>query len=138
MNERVKFCLEWEERWEAAEAAAGLTWLSLWWLKLGIRLERIEPGKPQQNGRQELVHLTLEEVVSSPRAHAAAQQRALDLWRREYNEDRPHEALGQKPPVLFYTRSARLYPRALIAPHDGLGAGERPVDKHGVIRWGDE
>jgi transposase InsO family protein len=119
----------------ASTGAGGLTWLSVWWLKLGIRLERIEPGKPQQNGRQERVHLTLEEVVAPPRAHIAAQQRALDLWRREYNEERPHEALGQKPPVRFYTRSSRHYPRALLSPHDGLGLGEHPVDRQGFIHW---
>src|SRR3954470_7206688 len=76
--------------------AAGLTRLSVWWLQLGIRLERIEPGEPQQNGRLERAHLTLEEIVSTPAEDAYAQQRQLDPWRREYNEERPHEALGQR------------------------------------------
>lgn len=83
----------------ASTGAAGLTKLSVWWLQLGIRLERIEPGEPQQNGRLERAHLTLEEIVATPAQDVMAQQRELGPWRREYNEERPHQALGQRPPA---------------------------------------
>jgi putative transposase len=119
----------------ASTGAGGLTRLSVWWLKLGIRLERIEPGKPQQNGRHERMHLTMEEVVSKPRAHLRAQQRALDLWRREYNEERPHEALGQKTPASRYELSGRRYPCPLRRPDHNPTDEICVVDKTGFIRW---
>ena len=119
----------------ASTGAGGLTKLSLWWLRLGINLERIEPGKPQQNGRHERMHRTLEEAVTPARANLRAQQRALDLWRREYNEERPHEALGQKPPATVYTRSTRRYPRPLKRPEMNTFAEPVRVDHGGHIRW---
>jgi putative transposase len=100
----------------ASTGAGGLTALSVWWLRLGIELQRIDPGKPQQNGRQERVHLTMEEVVATPAAHPRAQQRALDLWRYEYNEVRPHEALRMKPPAAIHQSSSRHYPCKLVEP----------------------
>jgi hypothetical protein len=119
----------------ASTGAAGLTKLSVWWLQLGIRLERIEPGEPQQNGRLERAHLTLEEIVSAPAEDAAAQQRQLDPWRREYNEERPHEALGQRPPAHFYQPSPRRYPRKLIRPQPTSWTDVCRVEKDGSIRW---
>src|SRR3989304_2616800 len=99
----------------AAPGPAGLTRLAVWLLRMGIRLERITPGKPQQNGRHERFHLTLAlETASPPKASARAQQRAFDLFRREYNEERPHEALGQKPPARLYEPPSRRYPGARI------------------------
>jgi transposase InsO family protein len=94
----------------ASTGAGRLTKLAVWWLKLGIRLERIEPGKPQQNGRLERCHLTLEEAVSTPATNLLEQRRVIDEWRRDYNEVRPHEALGDEPPALVYRRSPRRYP----------------------------
>lgn len=120
----------------ASVGAGGLTKLSVWWLRLGIRLERIEPGKPQQNGRQERFHRTLKaETATPPRAHLRAQQRAFDAFRREYNEERPHEALGQKPPSSVFALSPRSYPRPLMRfePHAWNQAAR--VDKDGCIRW---
>jgi hypothetical protein len=103
---------------------------------LGIRLERITPGKPQENGRHERFHRTLAEAVASPaRANARAQQRALDLFRREYNEDRPHEALGQKPPAVVYAASTRRYPCGLLQPTGTAFGHLARVDRHGAIRW---
>lgn len=119
----------------ASTGAAGLTQLSLWWLQLGIRLERIDPGEPQQNGRVERVHLTLEEIVSTPAADIAAQQRQLDPWRREYNEERPHEALGQRPPAHLYEPSPRRYPRKLLRPQPPSWAEVCRVESDGCIRW---
>lgn len=118
----------------ASTGPGGLTRLSVWWLKLGIRLERIEPGKPQQNGRHERMHLTLK-LENEPQASLRAQQRAFDLWRREYNEERPHEALGQQPPARAYRRSARSYPRKLEEPELGLWSERCRVDKGGFIFW---
>jgi len=95
----------------ASPGLCGLSQLSVWWAKLGIRHERIEPGKPQQNGRHERMHLTLkQETAMPPRSTLRGQQRAFDLFRRDYNEIRPHEALGQRPPARFYERSTRVLP----------------------------
>jgi hypothetical protein len=120
----------------ASTGAGGLTTLSVWWLRLGIELQRIEPGKPQQNGRLERVHLTLEEVVAEPAANPIDQQRAIDLWRYQYNEVRPHEALHMKPPATVYVPSKRRYPRKLIDPIQWEPDETYRLDKHGRLRWG--
>lgn len=120
----------------ASTGAGGLTKLSLWWLKLGIRLERIDPGKPQQNGRQERVHLTFEEVSSTPAKDLKIQQRSIDVWRREYNEERPHEALGMQPPARLYSPSSRYYPRKLMRPEFNPHSQQHlDVDRDGYVRW---
>ena len=119
--------------------AGGLTELSVWWLQLGIELERIEPGKPQQNGRQERLHRTLEEVVGTPAASPRAQQRAIDVWRRQYNEVRPHEALGLRTPDGVYERASRRYPCKLKDTRDSTVASEpdelHRLDNNGRLRW---
>lgn len=122
----------------ASTGAGGLTKLAVWWLRLGIRLERIEPGKPQQNGRQERLHRTLEEAVSPPAANPRAQQRAIDLWRRRYNEERPHEALSMRTPSDAYTRSSTRYPRKLIDTRELVFERETAslLDPAGRLRWG--
>jgi putative transposase len=95
----------------ASSGVAGLSRLSAWWWKLGIRHERIEPGKPQQNGRHERMHLTLkQETTNPPRSSNRAQQRVFDRFRKEYNDDRPHQALGGRVPADFYERSPRRLP----------------------------
>jgi transposase InsO family protein len=95
----------------ATTGLAGLSRLSAWWRKLGIRHERIEPGKPQQNGRHERMHLTLQqETASPPRASLKAQQRAFDRFIREYNDERPHEALQGAVPADYYEPSPRRPP----------------------------
>jgi transposase InsO family protein len=94
----------------ASLAPLGLSELSVWWLRLGIKHERIEPGKPQQNGRHERMHLTLkQETVTPPKNSRVAQQRAFDSFRAEFNDTRPHEALDNRVPADFYERSRRLY-----------------------------
>lgn len=121
----------------ASKGAGGLTQLSVWWLRLGIRLERIEPGKPQQNGRHERMHLTLkQDVCSPPRSNMRTQQRAFDLWRKEFNEVRPHEALGLKPPIRAYVPSSKKYPRKLESPDYGAWGDAPIVDKQGRVRFG--
>jgi transposase InsO family protein len=95
-------------------APGGLSRLAVWWIRLGIRPERIQPGRPEQNGRHERMHSTLKaETAKPPRSSFRAQQRAFDRFREEYNEVRPHEALDQEVPASRYRPSPRPYPRQL-------------------------
>jgi putative transposase len=120
----------------APHGLGGLSALSVWWLKLGIRPERIAPGRPDQNGRHERVHRTLrEETADPPAANAAEQQRRFDVFRFEYNTIRPHEALGQVPPAQVYVPSPRLWPDRLREPAYDADAVVRKVAEHGTIRW---
>ncbi|WP_026186332.1 integrase core domain-containing protein [Thioalkalivibrio thiocyanodenitrificans] len=98
----------------ASTAAAGLSRLSIWWIRLGIVPERIEAGKPQQNGRHERMHRTLKQATARPAsANRRAQQRLFDQFRDHYNHHRPHEALGQEVPARHYCDSPRPYPERL-------------------------
>lgn len=98
----------------ASTALGGLSRLAVWWIKLGIMPERIDPGCPQQNGRHERFHRTLkEETASPPRASLPEQQQTFDRFCLEYNFDRPHEALGNRTPHQIYQPSIRLYPSRL-------------------------
>jgi putative transposase len=120
----------------ASSGAGGLSALAVWWIKLGILPERIAPGKPSQNGRHERVHRTLNEATAQPPAATIrAQQRRFDAFRAEYNEVRPHEALGQQPPRSWYTSSARSYPRRLEEPSYAAADQVRRVRHNGEIRW---
>jgi len=121
----------------ATTTLGGLSTLSVWWLRLGIGLERIEPGKPQQNGRHERMHRTLKEATAKPpRADLRAQQKAFDEFREEYNQHRPHEGLGQKPPAEFYTRSERQYPERLPEQQGYPDEWQkRLVRQGGRIKW---
>ena len=106
----------------AAASFTGLTRLSVWWAQLGIRLDRTQPASPQQNGRLERFHRTLDEDACTPvRRDARAQQDAFAAWRVVYNEERPHEALGMKPPAEVFAVSPRVYSDVLEpAPYDGM------------------
>lgn len=87
-----------------------LSRLSVWWLRLGIEIERIQPGQPQQNGRHERMHLTLKnETTRPPEQNFLQQQARFDAFQEEYNEDRPHEALDMKYPAEVYSPSPRPY-----------------------------
>ena len=91
-------------------ALYGLSKLSVWWLRLGIRIERIRPGHPEQHGRHERMHLTLKTEATKPAAANALQQQArFDTFLDRYNHERPHQALGMRVPGELYTRSARPY-----------------------------
>ena len=95
-------------------APAGLSRLAAWWIRLGIRPERIMPGRPDQNGRHERMHLTLkQETARPPRASFRAQQTAFDSFRREYNHERPHEALDYATPAARYKPSPKPFPKKL-------------------------
>ncbi len=118
-------------------APGGLSRLSIRLLKLGIRPERIDKGKPQQNGRLERFHLTLlREAISPPASTMRAQQNAFDIFVHQYNELRPHEALGQHPPNVFYEMSSRRYPcpQTLFEYVDEVDM--RKVRPNGCIMWG--
>ena len=120
----------------ASTGVTGLTQLSAWWLKLGIEVERIAPGKPQQNGRHERMHATLHrETMASAASDAAAQQARFDVFRRVYNDERPHEALGQTTPSEHYRPSARPYPARPPEPDYPPEAAERRVRSTGEIKW---
>ncbi|MBX4869587.1 transposase [Rhizobium bangladeshense] len=87
-----------------------LSKLSVWWLRLGITLERIRPGRPQQNGRHERMHLTLKKEATRPSGKNILQQQArFDAFVSEFNQERPHEALNMKVPADLYAASSRLY-----------------------------
>ncbi len=120
----------------ASNAPAGLSRLSIRFVKLGITLERIEKGHPEQNGRHERMHQTLKaEVAKPPCETLRAQQLALNRFRDEYNQERPHEALGQKTPASIYVPSTRSMPSKLpdimYPDHFEL----RKVQPVGTIKW---
>lgn len=120
----------------ATVGAGALSRLAIWWIKLGIRPERIDPGRPSQNGRHERLHRTLKAATAQPPAATIrAQQRRFDAFRAEYNDQRPHEALGQQPPGRVYLASPRAYPRRLEAPTYADGVEVRTVRSNGEIRW---
>lgn len=94
----------------STQALFGLSKLSVWWLRLGIEIERIKPGNPQQNGRHERMHLTLKkEATKPPGDNLLQQQEKFDYFVDEYNNDRPHQALEMKYPTEVYTSSLREY-----------------------------
>jgi len=94
----------------SAHALYGLSKLAVWWLRLGITLERIQPGHPQQNGRHERMHLTLKKEATKPAAANVLQQQArFDTFVTQYSRDRPHQALDMKVPADLYVRADRVY-----------------------------
>ncbi len=122
----------------ASTGVTGLTELGVWWIKLGIRHERIDAGCPQQNGSHERFHgVLLKEAMQPASASRAAQQARFDAFRRDYNEERPHEALGQTPPAAFYKPSdPRPMPECPAEPDYPPEAAVRRVRGTGEIKWG--
>jgi transposase InsO family protein len=118
-----------------ATGVTGLTALSVWWTKLGIRHERIDPGHPQQNGRHERFHRTLLEAMRPPAKNLTAQARRFAAFTRDYNEERPHEALGQRTPASVYRSSPRSLPRRLAEPDYPAEMTVRRVRSNGEIKW---
>jgi putative transposase len=120
----------------ATQALGRLSALSVWWVRLGILPDLIEPASPQQNGRHERMHRTLKrECTRPPRGSRRAQQHCFDTWRTEFNELRPHEALNDATPASHYTASPRPYPTRL-PPLEYPGHYEvRRVSYNGGIRW---
>lgn len=120
----------------ASRGLGGLSRLSVGWMKLGIRPERIEAGHPEQNGRHERLHRTLKaETAQPPAENRRAQQRRFDRFRAEYNEDRPHEALGQETPASLYVLSPRIYPARLLEVEYPSEMVVRKVRPSGAMKW---
>ena len=120
----------------ASSAIARLSTLSVWWLKLGICPEQIEPGKPQQNGKHERMHRTLKkEATIPPEKNIPAQQKRFDSFMEEYNNVRPHEALEMKTPSAVYHHSERKMPRRLRHYDYPCHFEVRRVSRNGGIRW---
>jgi transposase InsO family protein len=119
----------------ASNALARLSQLSVWFIKLGIYPELIEPGKPQQNGVHERMHRTLKQEATIPPASSMrAQQRKFDDFREEFNQVRPHEAIGMKRPAEIYQSSRRAMPKRIEA-YDYPGHYlVRRVSRAGTIR----
>lgn len=116
----------------ASSALLGLSRLSAWWLALGIDLERSRPGCPQDNGAHERLHLDISRQLE--RAGYTERQAAFDLWRKEFNDERPHEALGMRFPSEVYRDSERKYesaPEKLLYP----GIESRRVKPNGMIHF---
>jgi putative transposase len=123
----------------ASTALAGLSRLSVWWMQLGVRVERITPAHPEENGSHERFHRTLKaETARPPAANCARQQERFVRFRGEYNDERPHEALGLVPPGEIYTPSARRMPRRLEPPRYPGHWEVRRVNSNACVKWGGE
>ena len=119
-----------------AVGALGLTRLSAWWVKLGIRVEFIEPGCPEQNAAHEQFHGVYHQEVAQPAAESFAGQRTrTGRWRVHYNQERPHEALGMRVPAELYRKSTRPMPQRLTPWQYEPGWVTRLVKGHGLIGW---
>lgn len=119
----------------ASVGAGGLSRLAVNLIKAGVVPERIAPGRPQQNGRQERLHLTVKlETASPPASTWRAQQRRFDAFTRMFNEERPHEALDQTTPATHYQASPRRY-GLLRSPEYGDGDEVRRVRPRGDVPW---
>ena len=118
----------------ASPAVGGLSRLAVWWIKLGIVPERIQAGHPEQNGRHERMHRTLKLEVKAA-DNWRAQQRELDRFRHDYNQVRPHEALGMQTPASVYEPSPRTYPDQLPEVDYPDTMLVRTIKSHGDFRW---
>ena len=120
----------------ASVAAGGLTQLSKWWVRLGIRPQRIRPAKPSENGRHERMHRSLKEaVINPPAGTVAAQQRRFDGFVEEFNWQRSHEALGRRTPGSVHAVSPRPYPAKLPAIDYDSDVIVRRVRRKGEFKW---
>ena len=120
----------------ATNTLARLSTLSAWWVRLGILPELIEPGHPEQNGRHERMHRTLKAETARPAAGSlAAQQRRFNIFREEFNDERPHEALDNATPAACYTTSPRPMPERLPPLEYPDRFEVRYVSANGGIRW---
>jgi transposase InsO family protein len=119
-----------------SRGAGGLTRLSAWWLKLGVKPHFIRPASPQENGRHERMHRTLKAQTSRPAAANAAEQQArFDAFRQHFNEERPHQALGQRLPAELYVPSRRAMPDRVQDPWYDAEHQVRRIRSAGEIMW---
>jgi len=116
-------------------APAGLSQLSAWWTSVGIRVSFSRPAHPQDNGAHERMHLDVaDQLEAEPADGLEVQQRAADIWRAEFNEVRPHEALAMRTPAQLYVRSSRRY-RGVQPPCYPANYGVRRVSSKGCVRY---
>lgn len=116
--------------------STGLTQLGVWWIQLGIRHQRIPRARPDQNGRHERMHRTLKaEATRPPEPSMEAQQQRFDTFCREFNRERPHEALGQRTPASCYESSDRAYPPRIEPPEYPGHYEPRLVSHAGMISF---
>lgn len=116
--------------------AGGLSRLSVWFLKLGIEPRFIPPASPQDNGRHERMHRTLKAETARPPAHHPGQQQVrFNIFRASYNEERPHEALGQTPPASHWRPPRRHLPSRIDEPWYDPDHEMRRVRTDGSIKW---
>lgn len=120
----------------ASVGLGGLSRLSVWWVCLGIIPERIRPGHPEENGCHERMHRSLAEATANPpERNVVMQQIAFDSFQKEFNEERPHEALAMGTPARFYKPSERSFPKNLPEMEYGSGVDVRRVRSNGQIKW---
>ena len=114
----------------------GLSKLSVWWISLGIDVEFIKPASPQENGSHERMHRTMKAECCKPAsANGVAQQRRFDRWRKEFNEQRPHEAIGQRVPDAVYHQSAIRLDDGIAVDLYGPLEQTHPVSEAGHVSW---
>jgi putative transposase len=120
----------------ASGAIGGISKLAIWWLKLGIRLERNDPGHPEQNGALERMHRTLKaETTRPPEKDLEQQQQTFDAFRAEYSQERPHEGIGMRCPADLYVPSVRAMPSVLPEVSYPGHFEVRSVRPDGYIKW---
>jgi hypothetical protein len=120
----------------ASNGPAGLSRLSVWWMRLGIRVEFTRPGHPEDNGAHEQFHRVQQRVTAQPPARTPqGQQHRTTVWLKCYNQERPHEALEQFAPVKFYRKSGRRYPQPLPPVKYPAEWTVRQIRSNGEIRW---
>ena len=118
------------------KGALGLSRLSVWWLRLGLRVEFTRRARPGDNAAHEQMHrCDKAEVLDPPAASRRAQQRRSDRWRHDYHHRRPHEALAQRTPARLYRPSPRRCPQTPPPLRDQPGWAVRRVRPHGDIKW---
>lgn len=120
----------------ASRAPGGLSRLAMRWIKLGIVPERTRPASPQDNGRHERMHSTLKQAtLAPPERNARRQQQAFDRFRQEYNQERPHEALGDVPPAACYQPSPRPMPLRVPELEYPPEMVVRRISQQGSLKW---
>jgi len=120
----------------ASVAPGGLSRVSMQWVKLGITPERSRPASPQDNGRHERMHSTLKQsTLCPPERNPRRQQEAFDRFQREYNHERPHEALGDQTPASCFAASSRLMPRRVPELHYDEDIAVRRISQHGSLKF---
>jgi putative transposase len=123
----------------ATTGLGGLSRLGVWWIKLGIRHDRIRPGHPEENGKHERMHLTLKQTAATPpRATLTEQEIAFQNFIEEFNQQRPHEALGMRTPADCYEPSPRVYPPRMEDFEYGSRHKVKTVRSGGTVKWGQQ